>query len=411
MKKKLIIIITLIVGVLIMGFVLKNPLKESYVIEAGSPFPSVQSFLLNSEKAAHYITNPEQINTSAIGRYTIEIKSGLLSYESILIIEDTTAPVLEVKDQEVWSDVKLDIDDFIQSVNDNTKISVSYKKAPDFEKIGTQKLTIQAVDQGENITSKSISLTIKKDTEGPIISGVEDQEIYVGDPLSYRRGVTVSDNKDEKVDLIIDNSKVNLSKPGDYEVIYKAKDNAGNLTEVSSNIKVKRKGPILLSDEELVNRADSILSKITHDDMTILEELSAIYDYTRFNIRYIGKSNKTSWKIGASTALVTKSGDCYNYYALSRLLLEQAGYELKPVKRIAESRSRHYWLLVKYGDLWYHFDPTWNPTGYSYRGFMISDSEAKAYTERVSPVRDNYYVYDYSLYEDINIAVNPMNEN
>lgn len=401
----------LIVVVFFMGFLLKNPLKENLVIEAGSDFPDISHFLLNTNKNASFITEVSQINTSRIGNYLIEIKAGLLTYDTELVIEDTSHPILKVRDLEVWSDTELTLDDFIVEYSDNTEVTLSFKKEPKFEEVGTQEITIQAKDEGNNITSKILTLTIKKDTDPPVISGVKDQEIFEGDPLSYRRGVLVSDNKDSNVDLVIDNSQVNLSKPGDYKVIYKATDKAGNKTEVTSNIKVKRKGPILLPDEELYRRADNILTNILKDEMTVLEKLNAIYDYSRFNIRYIGKSNKTDWKIGASTALVTKAGDCYNYYALSKLLLERAGFEIRSVKRIPESRSRHYWVLVNYDNLWYHFDPTWNPTGYSYRGFMISESEAMAYTELVRSVRENYYVYDYDLYNDINIAINPMNEN
>jgi hypothetical protein len=39
---------------------------------------------------------------------------------------------------------------------------------------------------------------------------------------------------------------------------------------------------------------------------------------------------------------------------------------------------------------------------------MISESEAKDFTERVAPIRENYYVYDKSLYDDIKIADKPL---
>ena len=68
------------------------------------------------------------------------------------------------------------------------------------------------------------------DTESPIFEGLCDKEVYVGETVSYKKGVSVSDNVDEEVSMEIDASAVNLDVPGEYPVVYSATDLAGNNT-------------------------------------------------------------------------------------------------------------------------------------------------------------------------------------
>lgn len=66
------------------------------------------------------------------------------------------------------------------------------------------------------------------DTEPPVIEGEDQHVVYIGDTVSFRKCVTVTDNKDENVKLEVDSSSVNLNKEGSYTVIYKATDSSGN---------------------------------------------------------------------------------------------------------------------------------------------------------------------------------------
>ena len=55
---------------------------------------------------------------------------------------------------------------------------------------------------------------------------------------SFADGVTVSDNHALSVKLEIDDSKVDLSQPGTYPLVYTARDNAGNQTTVTVTVTV-----------------------------------------------------------------------------------------------------------------------------------------------------------------------------
>ena len=65
-------------------------------------------------------------------------------------------------------------------------------------------------------------------TEPPVIEGAHDLTAAVGMTLSYRSGVTAVDLVDGTVPLQIDASAVDLTQPGEYPVVYRARDKAGN---------------------------------------------------------------------------------------------------------------------------------------------------------------------------------------
>ena len=147
---------------------------------------------------------------------------------------------------------------------------------------------------------------------------------------------------------------------------------------------------------ELVDaEADRILARITSPSMSDYDKARAIYNYVHTHIKYVGTSDKSSWLVGAYVGFVRGRGDCYNYFACSKSLLTRAGISNVDLYRVGGS-SRHYWQLVNVGSGWYHFDACPHPNSYPLDSFLIDEAAARAYTATVSPIRANYYVYDYA---------------
>lgn len=251
------------------------------------------------------------------------------------------------------------------------------------------------------------------DTEAPRLLGVKDIIVMAGGSVSYRDGVSALDDVDGPVPFQVDAGAVDLSEPGEYPVVYSAEDAAGNRAEAAITVTVEPRTvdqDIMESDEptashggsaagpvteEEVNRlADQILGRILRDGMSQREQARAIFNYVNQRIRYVGSSDKSSWIVGAHTGFTRQRGDCYNYFACSKALLTRAGIPNIDLTRVG-GNSRHYWQLVNTGDGWYHFDACPHPTGYPMVAFMITETQARTYTERVKWARQNYYVYDY----------------
>ena len=250
-----------------------------------------------------------------------------------------------------------------------------------------------------------------EDTQPPVISGVKDLTVAVGESLSYRTGVTVTDNVDETVRLQVDSSGVNLSEPGEYQALYWAEDAAGNRAEVPVTVTVVaavtvddadtgatedvvESGNVEITQDGVNELADEILAEVTTPGMSQREKALAIYNYVHNHIRYVGTSDKSSWLVGAYVGFTRGSGDCYNYFACSKALLTRAGIPNVDLTRVG-GNSRHYWQLVDVGSGYYHFDACPHPNSYPLYSFLLTEEEVKAYTRQCSSIRKNYYVYDY----------------
>ena len=243
-----------------------------------------------------------------------------------------------------------------------------------------------------------------EDKEPPVITGAKDLTVTVGETVSYRDGVTVTDNMDKTVQLQVDAGQVNLEQPGTYPVTYSAEDSRGNRTEVTVSVLVEEPLEEPPSEEpskeptedqkNLDELAAGILSRITTPDMTQRQKARAIYDYVSGNIRYVNTSDKFSWVSAAYVGFTQGKGDCFNYFACSKELLTLAGIPNIDLSRVG-GNSDHYWQLVNVGDGWYHFDACPHPDGHPITSFLLTEAEVRDYSTQFSGLWANYYVYDY----------------
>lgn len=270
---------------------------------------------------------------------------------------------------------------------------------------GIYRLVYRCDDEKEkNALPVESTLTVyPSDTEPPVIEGAKDVTVTVGESVSYREGVTVSDNADATVRLMIDAGQVDTAEPGAYPVTYSAQDARGNRTSVTITVTVEKAEEPEEPDEpdedgitraELDEIADEILGQILTPGMTQWEQARAIYDYVRTHITYVGDSDKSGWRKGAYVGFTQRRGDCFNYFACSKVLLTRAGIPNIDLERVG-GRSEHYWQLANTGDGWYHFDACPHPDNHPIRSFMLTEAEVREYTRICSDVRKNYYVYDY----------------
>lgn len=231
-----------------------------------------------------------------------------------------------------------------------------------------------------------------KDQEPPVIEGVTELTVSMGSTVSYKRGVTVTDNSGGAVDLTVDTSQVDLNTVGTYPITYIARDEAGNVTEVPSFIHVEE--PVSATEMQVNEAADEILAEITTEDMTEYEKAEAIFFWVHDTISWSDHSPKDDWVQGAYQGLIEKKGDCYVYAMASKCLLTRAGIKNMDIAKIPTS-TEHYWNLIDLGDGWYHFDATRRKDKTYF--FYTSDDELMNYS------RNHYdsHNYDPSQYPEI----------
>lgn len=116
-------------------------------------------------------------------------------------------------------------------------------------------LTYTATDRLNRTTEKSITLTVKANN-APIILGVKDHTLIVGDKFDPSAGVEVID-EDTDIKLVID-SNVNTKLPGVYKVIYTATDK-GNKTARAESIVVVNPKMESINSIPVINANDVVI--------------------------------------------------------------------------------------------------------------------------------------------------------
>lgn len=366
-------------------------------IDHGLPEASAFLKIRQEEATAEYYIEPD-CSKSGIVPVVISVDGNI--YQSEIVFMDTVPPSAQVVTGSVIRGEYLKPERLVTNVVESTEVIYQYETEPDFNKLGEQQVDIRIIDANNNSTSLKTVITVIEDTQPPVLFGIEDRVVSLGDAITYKKDVYATDNSVGDIEITVDSSNVNIRKTGDYQVVYTAKDRTGNVVTGGAIISIVNSAD---EYEELQKKLEELISKIILDGMTQREQAHAIYEYVN-KIDYIGYSNKEDPVKEALNGLKKGVGDCYTYFIISKLLFEHLGIPNMDVERLTfEGESHHYWSLINCGDGWYHFDASQHGIKYPpFESFMVTDSELAAYSE----IRGNngyYYRYDKSLY-DVPIA-------
>lgn len=236
------------------------------------------------------------------------------------------------------------------------------KSKVDLNAVGSYDISYTVTDAAGNSTTVPTTVTVTDDNTPPTIQGVHDISLYLGGSVSYRSGVVVKDDKDPAPKLEVDSSQVDLSNPGTYPLVYTARDMTGNETRKEVTVTVAEKPSSFVDEETIYAKADELLKKIVSNEMNDEAKVRAIYAYVRSHFTYSGHSDKTDWLQGAWVMMDDGEGDCFNYYAVTKLLLDRLGIPNIDVRKVRnhDADSDHYWSLVSVdgGKTYYHLDTT-----------------------------------------------------
>lgn len=368
-------------------------LYKKVILQAGQSI-STELFAKKDKYQPEFVTDISKIQTNGPGEYDIELKLDDKTYQAKLVIVDTTVPRAKANPQTVFNGMDVDPMTLVTDVQDNTVVTAAFDKEYDFDTLGERDVVVVLTDLGGNELKVDTKVTVAKDTEPPVITGTQDIEVSMGGTISYKNGVSVTDNLDTNVQLDIDNSQVDLKTPGKYPVTYTATDAAGNVaTEyISVTVKEPQDGEC---NEDVVNYlASKVLAEITTSDMTDTQKIKAVYTWTRTHIGYVNTSDKSDWIKGAYQGFTKHQGDCFNYFATAKAMLNVLGIDNVDIVKSDTSHSAHYWSLVNLGTGYYHYDCTPRKGGGEF--FMLTDDELEAY----SSTHNNSHIFDHSLYPE-----------
>lgn len=381
------------------------PVNHEVVSEAGEGLPAAELFSAVPGQQIAYATEEERleyirlhsltdeaVNTDVPGEYTVFLNTPDGIFPSTLTVKDTVPPVVITKELTVYTGDTPTADDFIDHVSDATWIKGEFVTEPDTSAAGS--FTAEAVytDQGGNSVTETVSYTVMADTEPPVINGVDVIRVELGSTVSYKRGITVTDNRDTDIELTVDSSAVDLGTIGEYEVSYSAVDSSGNETVETTKVFVTP--PSAASEEAIAALADSVLAEIITEDMTPKQKAEAIFWWVH-GIGYYDQDNHEDATAAAYDGLYLRRGDCYTYAITSQVLLTRAGIDNILIEKIP-TRRLHFWNLINIGEGWYHFDACRRHDGSYF--FYVTTEELMEYSNK----HYGSHNFDPSKYPEIN---------
>ncbi len=333
---------------------------------------------------AKLLSDVSVIDTGVLGTYRVAIEvAGRKVYSNINII-DKRAPVAKAIPQEMYlKDAVPDASSVIRDLFDLSDVNVEYEGGGlEFKSGGNFDVPVKLTDKFGNASVVIVPFTVKDDRQAPQIEGAHDLTVLIGDSISYRDGITVTDNYDPNPKLTIDNSEVNLKLAGVYPLTFIAVDECGNENKVTVQVEVvtrRTAGITGEDDEETVKKAyelaSEIVKSIVKEDATDVEKAMAIFYWSYHRLGFArGTSDYTSWAHAAVKAFTRRVSSCYGHWAVCKAMLDVCG-----IKNICVTRSNssqvHYWCLVYLNGGWYHCDSqAWAPID-GYFAFMLTDEE------------------------------------
>ena len=228
-----------------------------------------------------------------------------------------------------------------------------------------------------------------KDDTPPVIEATHGTTVigYIGEAPTYKKYVTVSDDKDEEPQLAIDSKAVDINTEGSYVVRYRATDKSGNKSEIFKITYVVKSKQY--SEDTLMNLVAELADDIgITKSMSTVEKVKKIHKFVNEEIMWskasaLGESNipnidrdnwKSDWVEEAVRTIELYNsdsgvGDCYSYYSVSKAFFEYFGIEHVGIRRDksldnqedsnGNRKGTHFWLIVNIGDgQWYYYDGT-----------------------------------------------------
>lgn len=373
-------------------------LINEVVIEAGSQI-NIEDFFTECPSDARFLSDVSGIDTTEPAVYQLKVfYDGTNEKDVILRIEDHTGPQGSAVPQFLYTTWKVpEAEACVDHLYDLSGIAkIEYQEGtPKFTKSGDFDVVVCVTDVYANTTVIPVPFTVIDDHTPPVIKGLRDIEIG-DDPhnLNLFKGVTVTDDYDPEPVLKLDDSKVDYTKTGEYVIIYKAIDKAGNIGTAKRKIKVTIPGDdgenreaieedldaqyyyYTSNSGDAYGLAENIMSGLWRGND--VETARAIFDWVHSNIYYVSISYYQTYEAAAYRGFSQRNGDCYVYFSCCKMLLDIAGIPNMMVTRYPVYGNGHYWNLVQLNGQWYHCDATVfmdHPGVY----FMCTDAEIDDY--------------------------------
>lgn len=321
MKKKIIILISgllMVVVAIICGFSYFNMelISDKVVTELGIPVnQTVSDYAIgNISNAELDLTN---VNIQKSGTYKASVSNMTRKLNFQVEVVDTLPPVADsLVGLSFWTNTPVKASDLVTNIVDNSPVKVTFsngKESNIYLKGGKISDELLLTDESGNQSKLTVEFQVIADTVKPQLIGIKAITVYIGDKISYIDGISATDDRDGDIttNIKIDTSKVNLNKPGEYQVVYSVSDNSNNKTIKKTSVTVlKDKAPAFhgIGDKTVyLNTKINYLNGVTaKDDREGDLSSNIIVDSSQVNITKTG-TYKVKYSVSDSNGNTTKA--------------------------------------------------------------------------------------------------------
>lgn len=221
---------------------------DDKTIEVGADFDPMEGVQVRDDSDINLLDKVSvdgHVNTSVPGVYTLAYKvsdsSGntVDAVRTIRVVDKSGPQIIGVTD--VTINVNQEFDPYegvtaIDNVDGDVTSEIVVIGLVDADKPGEYQLVYRVSDAAGNITEVTRIITVV-DNVKPVITGAEDMFINIGDSFDGRAGVKATDNIDGDItDKVVIVGTVDITKAGEYTLIYRVEDTSGNIAEVIRTI-------------------------------------------------------------------------------------------------------------------------------------------------------------------------------
>ena len=225
--------------------------RNVFTFQYGQDIPTDVSEYVN---ANHSVLENVKLDLSHVSKEVGKYQASITYFNETqyfeIVVEDTIKPKFQLKKVEWHIQIgeTLEAKDLIQNVEDYSQTEVYFynektqekSKTKSFQMEGTQIERIIVEDKhGNQSSALRVKIVVEKNKRPPVIEGIKDIKIHVGESIDLKEGVKATDDIEGDItSRIIINGQVDNQTPGIYEIMYTVSDKDGNTTQQMRTITV-----------------------------------------------------------------------------------------------------------------------------------------------------------------------------
>ncbi|ERJ11137.1 immunoglobulin-like domain-containing protein [Haloplasma contractile] len=288
----------------IQSFVSENQFKSyAYLIKSHNDTQVIKpitynsqskTVIWNSQEDTVAFMNVDDLVVYYTGDEEVQKKAGALKmpgYNGIpALLSDHTKMVINVEPN--FPDIE-GLDIYVKINDGNFEPYSNYDYSLEFNQEGMSEIIFKTIDADshEHIMNK---LTIKIDQTPPKLEGVFDLYVDVfSEDIDFLQGVHATDLLSKTKGIVVDDTKLDLSHVGIYNIIYSVSDDVGNVTEQTVSVHVEdhvaptinKQNGVFEVGLQVVNWDDYFTISDNYDE---IDDIDVATDTSKVNFKKVG---------------------------------------------------------------------------------------------------------------------------